>query len=979
MPEARTRLHGPRTFALLTAVAGIASTSLATESPSFSVDVVQDQILYTATPAASTVPGFKPHINFPFLSKRGNGSFVLWWTVGQTNGVGNFGLGSTSANGSSWTAPNAAFPFMPPIHDAKPAGQTSRGFVINMSSPTGTSTWNHGRYLSSDGGVTWAQQSSGSNYDTLGVNYLSMYQNPGSVVQIGATTLISAFGQRPGLNTFELVLFASTDGGQNFVRRATVADYIAGNNTSMGEEGPNESDIIRLNNGQLMAVFRTGQPFPNADLNATTPSIFFSHSADEGVTWTSPKMLGVMGAFPHVHKLDDGSIAMTYGRAGDKIMFADPTGKRWSKPTSINSTSSSGYVRMHRRDSDGKWLYAYDQSSFYPPGWNGSAPSGYIFANDTMANMRVATLDIKPVKTFDYYPWATRYDGDVTPDQLPEPWTPTLSGAVSAYQWADLGQDYLRTDSGGTGTSRAIFYTLPGGGSTSWTPMDFALGTVIEMRARAGSVGTAEGSASIFAGDGTNGFVSLEITGNAVNLEGLGGNGSQVVLNSTTLPGFDPKAWHDYRLVIAPLDSAGGAIRAQLFLDGNLYTPVLTQSLLPSSVNEIRFGDQTGTNNGVLDLDYLRFGTRANQWKSDVSGTWHDPARWSTSVPNAASSTAYLLQSIRNSRTITLDAPATIGNLVFDNPSSYTISGTQLLTFDAPGGSNITLVTGNHSVLAPMRLNNATRIQGTGDLTARNITNLASLSIELDMTAKDIDGGGSITIASGASLRAERVVADAVVANGALRIDAHPANLASRVSSLTLAAGVSLDLNEALVVDYTGASPESTLRNLLLTGYSLGTWTGPGIRSSTAAASGLTIGHANAADLFSSFPATYGGVTIDSTTIIVALTIAGDANLDRTVDFTDLLSLAQNYNSPGQWSDGDFNYSQFVEFNDLLLLAQNYGASALNANERAILGESFASDWELARSLVPEPTVSLASSAGLLCFAGRRRRSAIGL
>ena len=78
------------------------------------------------------------------------------------------------------------------------------------------------------------------------------------------------------------------------------------------------------------------------------------------------------------------------------------------------------------------------------------------------------------------------------------------------------------------------------------------------------------------------------------------------------------------------------------------------------------------------------------------------------------------------------------------------------------------------------------------------------------------------------------------------------------------------------------------------------------------------------------------------------------------------------------WNDGDFNYSQFVEFNDLLLLAQNYGASALNSGERALVGEAFASDWELARSLVPEPTILLAAPVSLLC-SGRRRPTIVAL
>jgi len=43
------------------------------EGPSFQVDVLDTKIIYTATPADSSVPGFKPHINFPWLTRRGSG------------------------------------------------------------------------------------------------------------------------------------------------------------------------------------------------------------------------------------------------------------------------------------------------------------------------------------------------------------------------------------------------------------------------------------------------------------------------------------------------------------------------------------------------------------------------------------------------------------------------------------------------------------------------------------------------------------------------------------------------------------------------------------------------------------------------------------------------------------------------------------------------------------------------------------------
>src|SRR5205807_9163132 len=56
--------------------------------------------------------------------------------------------------------------------------------------------------------------------------------------------------------------------------------------------------------------------------------------------------------------------------------------------------------------------------------------------------------------------------------------------------------------------------------------------------------------------------------------------------------------------------------------------------------------------------------------------------------------------------------------------------------------------------------------------------------------------------------------------------------------------------------------------------------------------------------------------------------LAGDADGDGRVAFSDLLILAQHYGGPGDLTTGDFNNDHLVGFDDLLILAQNYGQSA---------------------------------------------------
>jgi hypothetical protein len=68
------------------------------------------------------------------------------------------------------------------------------------------------------------------------------------------------------------------------------------------------------------------------------------------------------------------------------------------------------------------------------------------------------------------------------------------------------------------------------------------------------------------------------------------------------------------------------------------------------------------------------------------------------------------------------------------------------------------------------------------------------------------------------------------------------------------------------------------------------------------------------------------GNSIAPTTGFDFFVLAGDANFDRSVDFNDLVKLAQNYNVSGglTWADGDFTADGNVDFNDLVILAQRY-------------------------------------------------------
>ena len=139
-----------------------------------------------------------------------------------------------------------------------------------------------------------------------------------------------------------------------------------------------------------------------------------------------------------------------------------------------------------------------------------------------------------------------------------------------------------------------------------------------------------------------------------------------------------------------------------------------------------------------------------------------------------------------------------------------------------------------------------------------------------------------------------------------------------------------------------GHSPLATVREKILSGRGGtglgGTWTGTGITSSTAATANQaapdsrSLGYAENGNLPLGAYTTFHGARVDSTSILIAFTRTGDANLDGVVDNNDVTIVGANY-APGvpkpAWTLGDFDYNGFVDDNDVTLLGAFYDPSAL--------------------------------------------------
>jgi hypothetical protein len=148
-----------------------------------------------------------------------------------------------------------------------------------------------------------------------------------------------------------------------------------------------------------------------------------------------------------------------------------------------------------------------------------------------------------------------------------------------------------------------------------------------------------------------------------------------------------------------------------------------------------------------------------------------------------------------------------------------------------------------------------------------------------------------------------------------------------RLGAISIGAGGSLDVNgHALVIDYTGNSPIDEVVGYLTSGYAGGAWTGDGINDSIGNASTLALGYAESTDVFSTFPATFVGQSVDDTSILIRHTRYGDADLDGRVNLNDFNRLAASFGSTAaRWSQGDSTYDARVNLDDFNVLAANFG------------------------------------------------------
>ena len=418
-------------------------------------------------------------------------------------------------------------------------------------------------------------------------------------------------------------------------------------------------------------------------------------------------------------------------------------------------------------------------------------------------------------------------------------------------------------------------------------------------------------------------------------------------------------------------------------------------------------------------------------WGIDASGNASLGSNWTGGAPpTGANDRAAFTDVITANRTVTVDVPLSLSGISFDDDNNYTIAGPQTITLAAPAPDAAAIQVedahgnGAHTISAqlvvasdlliaqdsiqPLTIggaldNSAGRMittSGTGAVVVSGAQNHgagASLVVDDGTLTLNTNAGSdaarnlTLNANSTTNLASTQHLAALNVGPGATATitDGGPKNLVT--GALSIAGGGTptgkLDLtNNAAIIDYSGASPAATIRQQILAGRGgpgLGaTWTGQGITSSAAAAANAadpelrSVGFAENAAMPLGPVTTFHGQPADDTSVLMAFTRTGDANLDGVVNDDDVTIVGATY-APGvpqpSWALGDFDYNGFVDDDDVTLLGAFYDPTAVASfNPLAGPGAS-------AVATVPEPqSLALAAlAAAIIAFAAWRGKAPI--
>jgi autotransporter-associated beta strand protein len=496
---------------------------------------------------------------------------------------------------------------------------------------------------------------------------------------------------------------------------------------------------------------------------------------------------------------------------------------------------------------------------------------------------------------------------------------------------------------------------------------------------------TAFGNASSAIGLGsTTGFDAPEVASSAGGLtmsRNFVVNGSTNVVPDTAYIGSRAPAGSGTTTYFGTIGIAGSRSRLVLF---SLDSPVAFTNVISGGTPQARV--QVGRS----------FGPGLETTRSDVILGAQNTYAGGTEL--VAGSLGFAESSV-SSGSIVVSGPVGTGTLTIGTSETAPGYGPTLYASAAPRTiDNPVLVQSNFSVSGgapltlggPVNLGDGARAITVDDLTTLNITapivgNAGSALVKqgggtLVLGADNAYAGPMVAGAGTLALNtSQHLGGQLAVAGGAtVRLTAGGTTKLIRTPSVFVdtATGSRLDLaDHAMIVDYSGASPASSVNALLASGYASGAWNGPGVMSSSLPSGGSFVRALGLAEASAFSIGSFLGEPVDATAILVRYTLAGDVNLDALVDITDLGVLATNWQLTGRlWYQGDFNFDGMVDITDLGLLATNWQQSISRTTAR-----EFLSAMGFSGHAVPEPAAALCmlplaiASRSVRCARHRRR------
>jgi hypothetical protein len=345
----------------------------------------------------------------------------------------------------------------------------------------------------------------------------------------------------------------------------------------------------------------------------------------------------------------------------------------------------------------------------------------------------------------------------------------------------------------------------------------------------------------------------------------------------------------------------------------------------------------------------------SGSWTGATDANWSTAGNWGGDIPSGVDGVASFGAITSGRYNVNVDGARTLGGMVFDSATSYTLSGSAITMQATAGNPTISVSQGSHTIASPLTLNNwlFVTVLGGGALDISGAVNVTPSGRSLQK-----NGAGLLQLAQ--------------ISTGTVQINAGQVCISAKGSpnstsgttvadALVIADGASLDLtNNSLVINYTdpvGSLIGDTRLNLL-----------SGKLTSSAADATRRLGFGDNAILGRT---EFAGQTVDASSVLVKFTFAGDANLDGQVDVADLGALASSWQTSGVWTGGDFDYSGFVDVADLGMLASNWQAG-VGSPLGPSLSEALASVG-LGGASVPEPA-ACAMFLGVGTSLGLRRR-----